>query len=54
MFLLEMSFGASGQKFPIGGMGFENQQGIGGPSAEGMMNNEMVMYPTYGKINSYC
>ncbi|XP_075995442.1 splicing factor, proline- and glutamine-rich [Genypterus blacodes] len=39
--MAEMAFGASGQKFPMGGMGFEGQQGIGGPSPGGMMNNEM-------------
>lgn len=44
--LLEMPFGSPNQKFPMGGMGFEGQQGMGGPSPAGM---EMVRYPAPGK-----
>lgn len=51
LFLLDMAFGASSQKFPMGGMGFDGQQGLG-PSPGGLMGNEMVMYPTFGKISS--
>lgn len=51
MFLLDMAFGASNQKFPMGGMGFDGQQGLG-PSSGGLMGNEMVRYPTFGKISS--
>ncbi|XP_022599866.1 splicing factor, proline- and glutamine-rich [Seriola dumerili] len=36
----DMPFGASNQKFPMGGMGFEGQQGMG-PSSGGLMGNEM-------------
>ncbi|XP_029023891.1 splicing factor, proline- and glutamine-rich isoform X2 [Betta splendens] len=36
----DMPFGAPNQKFPMGGMGFEGQQGMG-PSAGGLMGNEM-------------
>ncbi|KAF3707150.1 Splicing factor, proline- and glutamine-rich DNA-binding p52/p100 complex [Channa argus] len=36
----DMAFGASNQKFPMGGLGFEGQQGLG-PSAGGLMGNEM-------------
>ncbi|XP_019960200.2 splicing factor, proline- and glutamine-rich isoform X1 [Paralichthys olivaceus] len=36
----DMPFGAAGQKFPMGGMGFEGQQGMG-PSSGGLMGNEM-------------
>ncbi|XP_076610122.1 splicing factor, proline- and glutamine-rich [Chaetodon auriga] len=36
----DMSFGASNQKFPMGGLGFEAQQGMG-PSSGGLMGNEM-------------
>ncbi|KAK2830719.1 hypothetical protein Q5P01_018650 [Channa striata] len=36
----DMAFGASGQKFPMGGLGFEGQQGLG-PSSGGLMGNEM-------------
>ncbi|XP_059900293.1 splicing factor, proline- and glutamine-rich isoform X4 [Gadus macrocephalus] len=40
--LLDMPFGSPNQKFPMGGLGFEGQQGgIGGPSPGGMMPNEM-------------
>ncbi|KAF7661697.1 hypothetical protein LDENG_00255800 [Lucifuga dentata] len=39
--LSDMSFGASGQKFPMGGMGFEGQQGMGGPASGGLMSTEM-------------
>lgn len=38
-----MSFGAAGQKFPMGGLGFEGQQGMGA-SPGGLMGNDMVMY----------
>uniref|UniRef100_A0A3Q3J870 RRM domain-containing protein n=1 Tax=Monopterus albus TaxID=43700 RepID=A0A3Q3J870_MONAL len=37
---VNMSFGASGQKFPMSGMGFEGQQGMGSSSG-GLMGNEM-------------
>lgn len=50
MFLLDMPF-ASNQKFPMGGLGFEGQPGMG-PSAGGLMNNEMVMYPTFWMLSS--
>jgi len=36
----DMSFGAANQKFQMGGLGFDAQQGMG-PSAGGLMNNEM-------------
>ncbi|CAG5889528.1 unnamed protein product [Menidia menidia] len=36
----DMAFGAANQKFPMSGMGFENQQGMGS-AAGGLMNNEM-------------
>ncbi|XP_040909218.1 splicing factor, proline- and glutamine-rich isoform X2 [Toxotes jaculatrix] len=36
----DMPFGASNQKFPMGGMGFEGQQGMG-PSSGGLMGNDM-------------
>uniref|UniRef100_A0A665TMF3 RRM domain-containing protein n=1 Tax=Echeneis naucrates TaxID=173247 RepID=A0A665TMF3_ECHNA len=36
----DMPFGAANQKFPMGGMGFEGQQGMG-PSSGGLMGNEM-------------
>uniref|UniRef100_A0A8C5DMX4 RRM domain-containing protein n=1 Tax=Gouania willdenowi TaxID=441366 RepID=A0A8C5DMX4_GOUWI len=38
--MADLPFGGSGQKFPLGGLGFEGQQGMGTPSA-GLMNNEM-------------
>ncbi|XP_029919213.1 splicing factor, proline- and glutamine-rich isoform X2 [Myripristis murdjan] len=41
MGMADMSFGTPNQKFPMGGMGFEGQQGMGGPSPGGMMGNEM-------------
>jgi len=37
----DMPFGTPNQKFPMGGMGFEGQQGMGGPSSGGMMSNDM-------------
>lgn len=46
-----MPFGASGQKFPMGGLGFEGQQGMGS-SPGGLLGNDMVMYPTYDKTSS--
>lgn len=52
-FLLDMPFGASNQKFPMGGLGFEGQQGMG-PSSGGLLGNEMVTYPTFWKIRSWC
>ncbi|XP_030004108.1 splicing factor, proline- and glutamine-rich [Sphaeramia orbicularis] len=36
----DMSFGSSNQKFPMSGLGFEGQQGMGSSSG-GMMGNEM-------------
>ncbi|XP_070777619.1 splicing factor, proline- and glutamine-rich [Enoplosus armatus] len=36
----DMPFGASNQKFPMGGLGFEGQKGMG-PSSGGLMGNEM-------------
>ncbi|KAM3858578.1 splicing factor, proline- and glutamine-rich [Diretmus argenteus] len=39
--LLDMSFGTPNQKFPMGGMGFEGQQGMGGAAPGGMLPNEM-------------
>lgn len=47
---LDMSFGGSSQKFSMSGLGFESQQGMGGPG--GLMGNEMVMYPTCGNFSS--
>ncbi|XP_030202869.1 splicing factor, proline- and glutamine-rich [Gadus morhua] len=42
MGLADMPFGSPNQKFPMGGLGFEGQQGgMGGPSPGGMMPNEM-------------
>uniref|UniRef100_A0A7N8X169 Splicing factor proline/glutamine-rich n=1 Tax=Mastacembelus armatus TaxID=205130 RepID=A0A7N8X169_9TELE len=38
----DMPFGAANQKFPMGGMGFEGQQGMG-PSSGGLMGNEMQL-----------
>lgn len=46
-----MPFGASGQKFPMGGLGFEGQQGMGS-SPGGLLGNDMVMYRTYDKTSS--
>jgi len=43
-----MSFGGANQKFPMSGIGFENQQGMGS-SPGGLMNSEMVTYPTLGR-----
>ncbi|CAG02317.1 unnamed protein product, partial [Tetraodon nigroviridis] len=40
MGLGDMSFGAAGQKFPMGGLGFEGQQGMGA-SPGGLMGNDM-------------
>ena len=52
--LLDMPFGSPNQKFPMGGLGFEGQQGgMGGPSPGGMIPNEMVRYPAPGNIRSY-
>lgn len=50
-----MPFGGPNQKFPMGGMGFEGQQGMG-PSAGGLMGNEMVTYPILGRsvVNVVC
>ncbi|XP_069572841.1 splicing factor, proline- and glutamine-rich isoform X2 [Brachyistius frenatus] len=45
--MAEMAFGAANQKFPLGGLGFEGQQGIG-PSAGGLMGNEMEPRPIEG------
>ncbi|XP_068189591.1 splicing factor, proline- and glutamine-rich isoform X2 [Antennarius striatus] len=36
----DMPFGAANQKFAMGGLGFEGQQGMG-PSSAGLMGNEM-------------
>ncbi|XP_072226380.1 splicing factor, proline- and glutamine-rich [Leuresthes tenuis] len=36
----DMSFGGANQKFPMSGIGFENQQGMGSSSG-GLMNSEM-------------
>lgn len=41
---LDMPFGGAGQKFPMGGLGFDGQPGIG-TSPGNLMGNEMVMYP---------
>lgn len=46
-----MSFGAAGQKFPMGGLGFEGQQGMGS-SPGGLMGNDMVMYSTFKEFVS--
>lgn len=46
MFLSDMPFGGANQKFPMGGLGFEGQKGMG-PAAGGLMGNEMVTYPTF-------
>lgn len=48
--LLDMPFGGGNQKFPMGGMGFEGQQGMGS-SPGGLLGNEMVTYPTFSKIH---
>lgn len=48
--LLDMPFGSANSKFPMGGLNFEGQQGMG--AAGGLMGNEMVMYPTFWKISS--
>ncbi|XP_037330268.2 splicing factor, proline- and glutamine-rich isoform X2 [Pungitius pungitius] len=37
---IDMPFGGANQKFPMGGLGFEGQKGMG-PSAGGLMGNEM-------------
>lgn len=47
---LDMPFG-NNQKFPMGGLGFEGQQGMG-PAAGGLMGNEMVMYPIIWRLSS--
>lgn len=44
-----MPFGGGNQKFPMGGMGFEGQQGMGS-SPGGLLGNEMVTYPTFYKV----
>lgn len=41
-----MPFGASSQKFTMGGLGFEGQQGMGS-AAGGLMGNEMVTYTLF-------
>nr|XP_046274103.1 splicing factor, proline- and glutamine-rich isoform X2 [Scatophagus argus] len=43
----DMPFGGSNQKFPMGGMGFEGQQGMGSSSG-GLMGNEMDPRPLEG------
>ncbi|XP_026203280.1 splicing factor, proline- and glutamine-rich isoform X2 [Anabas testudineus] len=43
----DMAFGGSNQKFPMGGMGFDGQQGLG-PSSGGLMGNEMEPRPLEG------
>lgn len=50
-FCKDMPFGAANQKFPMGGLGFEGQQGMG-PSSGGLLGNEMVMYPTFWNLRS--
>lgn len=47
---IDVQFGTPNQKFGLSGIGFEGQQGMGG--SPGLMNNEMVKYPLYGKIGS--
>uniref|UniRef100_A0A3Q4MZ05 Splicing factor proline/glutamine-rich n=1 Tax=Neolamprologus brichardi TaxID=32507 RepID=A0A3Q4MZ05_NEOBR len=42
----DMSFGGSSQKFSMSGLGFESQQGMGGPG--GLMGNEMDPRPLEG------
>lgn len=49
---LDMPFGGAGQKFPMGGLGFEGQPGIGA-SPGSLMGNEMVMYPIYDKTSFF-
>lgn len=51
-FLIDIPFGAANPKFAMGGMVFENQQGMGA-AAPGMMGNEMVMYPIFGDFLSF-
>lgn len=51
LFPLDMAFGGAGQKFPMGGLGFEGQQGMGS-AAGGLMGKEMVTYPTFWTISS--
>ncbi|XP_056154721.1 splicing factor, proline- and glutamine-rich isoform X2 [Lampris incognitus] len=41
MGMADMPFGSPNQKFSMGGMGFEGQQGMGGPSSGGLLPNEM-------------
>lgn len=43
----DMPFGASNQKFPMGGLGFEGQQGMGS-SPGGLLGNEMEPRPVEG------
>ncbi|XP_035800803.1 splicing factor, proline- and glutamine-rich isoform X2 [Amphiprion ocellaris] len=43
----DLPFGGSGQKFPMSGLGFEGQQGMG-PSSGGLLGNEMEPRPIAG------
>ncbi|XP_008302671.1 splicing factor, proline- and glutamine-rich isoform X2 [Stegastes partitus] len=43
----DLPFGGSNQKFPMGGLGFEGQQGMG-PSSGGLLGNEMEPRPIEG------
>lgn len=52
MFKLDMSFGGAGQKFPISGLGFDGQPGIGA-SPGSLLGNEMVMYPIFDNTSSF-
>nr|XP_015204105.1 PREDICTED: splicing factor, proline- and glutamine-rich isoform X2 [Lepisosteus oculatus] len=52
MGMSDMPFGSPNQKFPMGGMGFDNHQGMGAPAAGGMggamMPADMVKYSGRG------
>lgn len=50
--ILDMPFGAAGQKFPMSGLGFEGQPGIGA-SPGSLLGNEMVMYPIYDNTSCF-
>lgn len=47
-----MPFGGAGQKFPMSGLGFDGQPGIGA-SPGSLLGNEMVMYPIYDNTSSF-
>lgn len=47
--MIHTSFDTAGQKFPMGGLGFEGQQGMGS-SPGSMMGNDMVMYSIFKEL----